>query len=188
MAPRIYAPNDAHESNYVVPFVEGVAALDDGDTKLAWFTAKGYEIVSGTNRITPIDRLPFAELIRLAPFVGVNPANKEKFELVALIEAAVKTVYKLTIAAFDAIANVSAGTVAVPLFADAAAVIAALPTSVKATLADGTVATVPVTTWVDTDTYDPAVAASYTFTATLGTIPAPFATAVTASVEVVVAA
>ena len=90
MAPRIYAPNDAHESNYVVPFVEGVAALDDGDPMLDWFTAKGYEIVSGTNRITPIDRVPMSELIRLAPFVGVNPANKEKYELVALIEAAVK--------------------------------------------------------------------------------------------------
>ena len=64
--------------------------------------------------------------------------------------------------------------------------IAALPVTATANAA---AVTVPVTTWVDTDTYNPAVAGSYTFTATLGAIPAGFANAgaFTATVEVVVA-
>lgn len=52
----------------------------------------------------------------------------------------------------------------------AAAVIAALPTSVVVTLVNGTTAAVPVT-WADTDSYDPDSAAAYTFTATWGTMP-----------------
>ena len=64
-----------------------------------------------------------------------------------------------------------------------------MPAVVYATLAPGIVAAVPVTAWVDTDTYNKAVATSYTFTATLGALPTPFANtaAVTATVEVVVA-
>jgi len=55
--------------------------------------------------------------------------------------------------------------------------------------ANASAVTVPVTTWVDTDTYDPLTAGSYTFTATLGAIPAGFANtgAHTATVEVVIA-
>ena len=91
------------------------------------------------------------------------------------------------ITAFDAIANVNAGKAGSATYADATAVIAVLPINVTA---NSNAVTVPVTTWVDTDSYDPAVAGSYTFTATLGAIPAGFANTggYTATVEVVVAA
>ncbi|NLB51648.1 MAG: hypothetical protein GX808_01755, partial [Syntrophomonadaceae bacterium] len=91
------------------------------------------------------------------------------------------------ITAFDAIPDVAAGTAGSATYADAAAVIAALPTTVTA---NANTVNVPVTTWVDTDAYDPAAAGSYTFTATLGAIPAGYANSggYTATVEVVVAA
>jgi hypothetical protein len=90
------------------------------------------------------------------------------------------------ITAFDTIADVDAGTTGSPTYANAAEVIAALPTDVTA---NSNAVTVPVTTWVDTDNYNPEVAGSYTFTATLGAIPAGFANTGghTATVEVVVA-
>jgi hypothetical protein len=72
------------------------------------------------------------------------------------------------ITAFDAIADVDGGTTVAPTYADAAAVIAALPTSVTA---NGATITVPVTTWADTDTFNPAAAGKYTFTAILGDLP-----------------
>jgi hypothetical protein len=89
------------------------------------------------------------------------------------------------ITAFDAISNVAAGTAGAATYANAAAVQAVLPTTATA---NTSAVTVPVTAWVDTDTYNPAAAGSYTFTATLGTIPAGFANTggYTATVEVVV--
>ncbi len=91
------------------------------------------------------------------------------------------------ITSFDAIADVAAGTAGAATYANAAAVIAALPNTASA---NTNAVSVPVTTWVDTDTYNPAVAGSYTFTATLGTLPAGWANtgAFTATVEIVVAA
>jgi len=86
---------------------------------------------------------------------------------------------------FDAIAPINGGSIDTPLFADAAAVIAALPTSV---MANGSTIEIPVTSWADTDTFNPAVAGSYTFTATLGTIPNggenPLALVLTVEVQV----
>lgn len=89
------------------------------------------------------------------------------------------------ITAFDAIADKNAGTVAAPNYADLAAVLAALPTTVTAY--DGQV-TVPVASWTDTDTFNPAVVGSYTFTAVLGTLPNGFSNtgSVTITLEVVV--
>jgi len=103
----------------------------------------------------------------------------------ATVEVVVAAAADVEITAFDAIANVDAGKAGSAIYADAAAVIAALPTDVTA---NSNAVTVPVTTWVDTDSYDPAVAGSYTFTATLGAIPAGFANTggYTATVEVVV--
>ncbi|KAF5065625.1 Cadherin-like protein [anaerobic digester metagenome] len=91
------------------------------------------------------------------------------------------------ITGFDAISNVSAGTAGSATYANAAAVIAALPTTATA---NTSAVTVPVSTWVDTDSYNTAVAGSYTFTATLGTIPSGYANtgSYTATVEVVVSA
>ena len=104
---------------------------------------------------------------------------------VEVVVAAVVVATEITV--FDAIANVAAGTAGSATYADAAAVIADLPATATA---DTAAVTVPVTTWVDTDTYDSTTAGSYTFTATLGTLPAGWANtgAFTATVEVVVAA
>lgn len=55
-------------------------------------------------------------------------------------------------------------------YQNATAVISALPTTVTVTLVDTTEVSAPIT-WTDTDTYNAASAASYTFTATWGTIP-----------------
>jgi photosystem II stability/assembly factor-like uncharacterized protein len=55
-------------------------------------------------------------------------------------------------------------------YSNAAAVLAILPTTVTATTNTGPIF-VPVTSWVNTDSYNPAVAGSYTFTAVLGSIP-----------------
>lgn len=91
----------------------------------------------------------------------------------------------IEIAAFDSITDVDGGTTSSPTYADAAAIIAVLPITVTANT--GAV-TVPVITWVDTDTYNSATVGSYTFTAILGAIPAGFLNTgnFTATVEVVV--
>ena len=91
----------------------------------------------------------------------------------------------IEITSFDAIADISVGAAGSAIYADAAAVTAALPDSVRA---NGNTVEVPVTTWVDTDGYNPNVAGSYTFTATLGAIPPGYANTGnhTATVEVVV--
>lgn len=188
---RIYALNENHNCNYGVDFFNGVGAVPDANTGLiAWFTAKGYTIVAGSDTLSPWDYLPMSELQMFAPYAGINPAGMTKDVLVAAIETVLITLMKIEITAFDAIADVNGGTVATPTYVNAAAVIAALPTTVTATFAGGAKATVPVTTWVDTDTYNKAAAAKYTFTATLGTLPLPFANtaAVTATVEVEVKA
>ncbi|GHU89984.1 hypothetical protein FACS1894202_09060 [Clostridia bacterium] len=92
------------------------------------------------------------------------------------------------ITGFEAINDVSAGYAGSATYADAAAVIAALPANVTASWAGGT-ASVPVATWTDTDSYDPNADGSYTFTAGLDTIPGNFANSgnYTATVEVVIA-
>lgn len=86
---------------------------------------------------------------------------------------------------FNSISDVDAGIAGSATYADAAAVIAALPTDVTANY--GAVS-IPVTTWTDDDTYDPNTAESYTFTAVLGTIPPSFSNTggYTMTVEVVV--
>lgn len=188
---RVYSVNEAHNVDYGVDFINGAAAVPDADTNtLAWLDAKGYEIVSGSDTLSPWDLLPVETLRIFAPYAGIDPAGLAKYQLVAAIETALITLMKIEITAFDAIADIAGGTLAKPVFADAAAVQAVLPDYVTATFANGSKATVPVTAWVDTDTYNAAAAAKYTFTATLGTLPLPFANtaAVTATVDVEVKA
>lgn len=188
---RIYSPNTGHNVDFGVDFYNGVAAVPDADTAtIAWFTAKGYTIVAGSDTLSPWDYLPIETLQTFAPYAGIVYAGMDKKELVEAIETALITLMKIEITAFDAIADIDGGTLAEPTYADAAAVQAILPEYVEATFDDGIKATVPVTAWVDTDTYNAAAAAKYTFTATLGTLPLPFANtaAVTATVEVEVAA
>ncbi|MEN6347781.1 MAG: S-layer homology domain-containing protein [Syntrophomonas sp.] len=103
----------------------------------------------------------------------------------ATIEVVVKANTEIT--SFDAIPSVDAGFAGTATYVNAAAVIAALPANVTA---NGNVVTIPATTWVNTDAYDPTRSGSYTFTATLGAMPVGWANTgnYTATVEVVVKA
>lgn len=188
---RIYAPNEAHNCDFGVDFIHGAAAVPDANTDLvSWFIHHGYLVVPGSDTMSPWDLLPVELLCIFAPYAGIDPTGMPKPVLVAAIETALITLMKIEITAFDALADIDGGTTADPVFADADAIKAVLPDYVTATFADGIKVTVPVTAWVDTDTYNKATAASYTFTATLGPIPLPFANSAnkTATVEVVVAA
>jgi hypothetical protein len=188
---RIYAPNQHHNCDYGVDFINGVGAVPDANAALlAWFTAHGYLVVPGTDTLSPWDLLTLEQLQIFAPFAGIDPAGMPKAVLVGAIETALITLMKIEITAFDAIPDVDAGTLAEPVFANANEVIAALPSHVTATFPNGSRATVPVAAWVDTDTYNAGAAAKYTFTATLGALPLPFANTavVTATVEVEVKA
>ncbi|WP_027399168.1 Ig-like domain-containing protein, partial [Anaerovorax odorimutans] len=91
------------------------------------------------------------------------------------------------ITGFDEIADVSAGYAGNATYTTSTSAIAILPTEVKA---NNNTVTVPVTTWADTDSYNPNVAGSYTFTATLGSLPTGYENTgnYTATVEVVVTA
>jgi hypothetical protein len=187
---RIYSPHYGHSCDYGVDFFYGAAAVPDADlTTRAWFTARGYTVVPGSDTLSPWDYLPYETLVTFAPYAGIDPAEMTKAQLVAAIETALITLMKIEITAFDAIPDIDGGTVAEPVFDDADAVKAVLPAFVTATFEGGAKATVPVTAWADTDTYNKGVAGKYTFTATLGTIPTPFANTAnsTATVEVVIA-
>ena len=90
----------------------------------------------------------------------------------------------IAIYGFDNIPDRSAGTVGNVIYADAAAVTAALPSNVTA---NGGVISVPVTGWENLDNYNSAVAGTYSFRAILGAIPAGYSnTGKTATVKVVV--
>ena len=184
---RIYSPNESHSCDYGVDFFFGVAAVPDANTNtIGWFQEKGYTVVSGSDTLSPWDMLPVEQLRIFAPYAGIDPTGMKKSALVAAIETALITLMKIEITEFDAIPDIDGGTVAEPKFADANEVKAVLPEFVTATFENGSKVTVPVTAWVDTDTYNAGVAGKYTFTATLGTIPTPFANtaSVTATVEV----
>jgi len=188
---RVYSVNESHNCDYGVDFIHGAAAVPDANTTLInWFIHHGYTVVPGSNTLSPWDHLPIEQLRVFAPYAGIDPTGMTKAALVTAIETALITLMKIEITQFDAIADIDGGTTADPKFADADAVKAVLPDYVTATFANGSKATVPVTAWVDTNTYNNAAAASYTFTATLGPLPLPFANAATATatVEVVVAA
>ncbi|PKM69174.1 MAG: hypothetical protein CVU95_00910 [Firmicutes bacterium HGW-Firmicutes-2] len=183
---RIYSPSQSHSCDYGVDFINGVAVVPDADTDvLAWFTSKGYTVVTGKDVLSPWDYLKAEELAMFSAYAGINPTGLTKLELVTQIESQLELM-KIEITEFTAIDNVDGGTVAVPTYADAAAVIAALPVLVEC---DAGTVLVPVTTWVDTDTYDIETAGSYTFTATIGTLPVPYANtgAFTVTVEVIIA-
>mgnify|MGYP000887687600 CR=1 FL=1 len=188
---RIYAPNQHHNCDYGVDFINGVASVPDADvTTINWFTHHGYLVVPGTDTLSPWDLLPVEQLRIFAPFAGIDSTGMTKAQLVMAIETALITLMKIEITAFDAIPDIDGGTIAEPVFADKDEVIAALPEFVTATFANGSKATVPVTAWADTDTYNKGTAGKYTFTATLGAIPLPFANTagVTATVKVEVKA
>jgi len=77
----------------------------------------------------------------------------------------------IEIAGYDALADVNAGTAGSATFSSAAEVMTYLGTNRATVTITGTAVTVPLTGWTDTDTYNPSVAGSYTFTAQIGPLP-----------------
>ncbi|MGQ7889784.1 S-layer homology domain-containing protein [Paenibacillus sp. WC2504] len=119
-----------------------------------------------------------------------NTTNTSGLKAKVLVVVAPATQVGTNITVFDAIGNVAAGTVGAVTYANAEAVSAALIASHATVTANGGIITVPVTAWVNTDNYNPAAEGSYTFTATLGGLPANTTNtgSLTATVEVVVTA
>ena len=74
----------------------------------------------------------------------------------------------VALTSFAAIANIDGGTAGDPTYADAAAVKATLP---EYAYAEPGGTPIPISAWVDTDTYNAGTAATYTFTGTVGTLP-----------------
>jgi hypothetical protein len=187
---RIYSTDESHSCDYGIDFYNGAAAIPESESAvIAEFVEKGYAKVEGVDSLLPWDYLTKAQLIDFAKFAGIAITTQTKAKLVDEIEAALITLMAYEITAFDPIADVDAGKAGSAAYANAAAVKAVLPARVTAAV-DGKRVSVPVSVWVDTDTYNPASAAKYTFTATLGTVPQPFANtaAATATVEVEVRA
>ena len=152
--------------------VECTYATDEKiDLEVTWDDTDAYEVASGSYTFTGtiIPKLPFG-----------NAAGLE-----ATVEVVIGTV---NITGVETLANIDGGTIADPVYADAEAVIAALPAKVNATFGeDGTVEA--DVTWDDTDDYDAGVAGDYTFTGTL-TLPAGYTNtdSIVATVEVTIAA
>ena len=90
---------------------------DANTATLAWFTAKGFTVVTGSDTLSPWDHLPVETLRIFAPYVGIDASGKTKNQLVSGIETALITLMKIEIEEFDAIANVDAGTTADPKYA-----------------------------------------------------------------------
>lgn len=122
--------------------------------------------------------------------IGALPAGYvDDVNTISTIEVEVVEASVTEITGYDAITAPAGGSVTNPVFANAAAVTAALPATLTIT---GTSDTVPVTGWADTDTYSNSTAGSYTFTGTVGTLPAGYedevSTISTVEVEVAVTA
>jgi hypothetical protein len=90
------------------------------------------------------------------------------------------------ITSFDPISSIEAGEAGNAAYANAAAVVAALPTAVTANSGE---VTIPVASWTDVNNYNPLAPGIYAFTAVLGLIPTGFINTsnLTATVNVVIA-
>ncbi len=91
---------------------------------------------------------------------------------------------------YDPFAPIDGGDVGTPTYEDATAVITYLESNLTCAAITGQSQVVPISGWTDTDTYNSSVAASYTFTAAVGTLPPGFVDEVSpithVTVEVVV--
>ncbi len=89
------------------------------------------------------------------------------------------------ITGFESISAIEGGTTDNAIYADADAVKVILPAEVTVA---GSAVKVPVSDWVDTDSYNPSKAGSYTFTAVLGELPQGYTNSnqVTATAEIVI--
>jgi hypothetical protein len=152
--------------------VECTYATDEKiDLEVTWDDTDAYEVASGSYTFT-------GTIIPKLPFGNANT-------LEATVEVVIGTV---NITGVETLANIDGGTIAAPVYADAEAVIAALPKTVECTYGEtGTVEADVI--WADTDLYDAGVAGDYIFTGTL-TLPAGYTNTdgVVATVEVTIAA
>lgn len=119
--------------------------------------------------------------------IGALPAGYvDDVDTISAIEVEVVEAALTEITGYDAVTAPAGGSLTNPVFADSAAVVVGLPATITVT---GTSDTVPIT-WADTDTYDNTTAGSYTFTGTVGALPAGYEDEVdtisTVEVEVVV--
>ena len=149
---------------------------------------KGQNVIISSGKASPLNRVAGGVSIGkvVEDIVIPGTGGKVKVEIFgAPITVAAVT---LDITSFVELDDVDGGDTTTPTYTDATAVIAALPTSVVANVEGGGTVNVPASTWVNTDTYDKTTAASYTFTATLGAIPAGYTNSgsLTVTVEVVV--
>ncbi|WPC40242.1 X2-like carbohydrate binding domain-containing protein [Clostridium sp. JS66] len=164
---------------------------DDGGSSITGYTvtatpAGGVSIKTASGTSSPItvtgltNGASYTFTVTATNGVGTSAASSASN---SVTPAAITT----EITSFDAIPSKIAGNAGSAIYANAAAVISTLPTSVTA---NSNTVTLPVSTWVDTDNYNPNALGSYTFTATLGTMPAGYANSEnhTATVEVVVGA
>jgi mRNA-degrading endonuclease toxin of MazEF toxin-antitoxin module len=185
------------------PGAPTIATATAGDRQaIVSFTTSdngGSEITGYTVTATPLGGTTITETGSSSPITvtGLTNGTGYAFTVTATNSAGtgpastvsnpVTPVQPTEITSFDLIQSISAGTAGSATYANVSAVIAALPGSVTA---NGNTVTIPVSTWVDTDNYHSDVAGSYTFTATLGTIPSGYANNgnYIASVEVIVTA
>ncbi|REE90655.1 S-layer family protein [Paenibacillus taihuensis] len=193
---------DGNSANYIakwttassvtaVPVITGT--VHAGDTSVTGTAAAGATVTLSVNEVpaapvTAVNGNWTVSGLTLAPGDTISVTAQSAGEIISAAATATVAALITNIAAFDSVANVSAGTAGSAVYADGDAVSAALLASHATVLAnDGTI-TVPVTGWLDTDGYDASVAGSYTFTATLGSLPVNTTNTggLTATVEVVV--
>ena len=113
--------------------------------------------------------------------------SKEGYDTAHIDVVIVEEETNVEVTGYVAIADIDGGTVAEAVYATAEDVVAVLPNTVTIS---GTADVVPLLSWADTDNYNAAVAGSYTFTGTIGTLPTGYVDAVdpitTVTVDIVI--
>jgi PGF-pre-PGF domain-containing protein len=110
-----------------------------------------------------------------------NPKSTVASNILTVIVGSVE------ITGYDSISDVDAGTAGSATYTDATAVITHLNATYTEVTIKGTSDTVPLSlSWDDTDGYDSSTAGSYTFTATVGTLPEGYVDEVDTIYEVTV--
>ncbi|ADY55784.1 cell wall binding repeat 2-containing protein [Syntrophobotulus glycolicus DSM 8271] len=136
----------------------------------------------------PIESLTEPTLFQVYAPQGMGE-SKPYFKLVFNLDTLSRVTGEddIEITSFEAI-SIDAGAAPSVAYGDAAAVITHLNTNYASVTANDGAVSVPVAEWTDTDSYNPSVAGSYTFTAVLGAIPEGYAntSGIAATAEVVV--
>ena len=159
------------------------------DTTGAVNILKGEQIIISNGKALNVNPATGGNIIgkaKEAVEANKDAVAKIKVEVLAVPYFAAGSSTDLT--GFMPMADVDAG-VAGDALADAAAVQAILPDFVWGLFNGGSIK-IPVTAWVDTDTYNKSTAKSYTFTGTLGDLPTGITNtgSLAPTVEVVVSA